>query len=148
MFGKQIAGAGALFTGVAGVMFFQAKDLEENYVKTSANIKTVAIDCYIEDARGKIVDKETDDLAYMDCALAPLVAQKHGYDAGDIHKRAQIEYIYLSPVDDNYYSGSFTRKNDVEDYAAGGEIQIFTHKTEPDKSKTPAGNVFLGDENV
>lgn len=148
MFGKQIVGAGALFTGIGGMMLYQANDLEKNYVQTSATIKAVSIDCYIQDSRGKIVDKNTDDLAYMDCALAPLVAQKHGYDENNIHKRAQIEYTYLSPIDDNYYGGAFTRKNDVEAYAVGNKIQIFTHKTEPDKSKTPAGNVFLGDSNV
>ncbi len=148
MFGKQIVGMGAIFTGVGGMMFFQAKDLEENYVKTNATIKTVTVDCYIENSRGKIVEKETDDLAYMDCLMVPFVAEKHGYRESDIHKRAQIEYVYLSPIDDNYYYGDFTRKNNVDGYTVGAAIQVFTHKTEPDKSKTPGGNLFLGDENV
>ncbi len=148
MFVKQIAVAGVALTGITGLMFSQAQDFEKNYVQTSARIKTVTVDCYIKTSRGEIVEKDTNDLAYMDCALAPLVAQKHGYRPKDVHKRAQIEYVYLSPVDDNYYSGAFTRKDDIDEYTPGAEITDFTHKTEPDKSKTPGGNPFLGDKNV
>ena len=148
MFRLRMAGLGVILVGVAGIMFFQARDLKENYVKTSATIKAVTVDCYIENAHGKIVEKDSNHLAYMDCAMAPIVAQQNGYKNNDIHKRAQIDYVYLSPVDDNYYKGSFTRKNDVDEYAVGAEIQIFSHKTEPEKSKTPGGNLFLGDANV
>ena len=148
MVARQLTIVGGLGVLVVGTMAFQANDLEKNYLKVDATIKEVKIDCYVENARSKIVEKETDDIAYMDCALAPFAAEKYGYRESDIHKRAQVVYQYKSPVDRNFYRGEFTRKDDVEAYAKGATINIFAHKEDPSKSKTPSGNLFLGDENV
>ena len=148
MFQKQIAMIGGFGVLIGATMVVQADDLKKNYVKVDATIKEVTVDCYVQNGRSKIVEKNSDELAYMDCAMAPLAAERWGYKESDIHKRAKVTYSYLSPVDRNFYRGEFVRKDDVEAYKKGASISIFAHKEEASKSKTPAGNVFLGDDNV
>lgn len=148
MFQRQIAiiaGAGVL---IGTTMVVQADDLKKNYVKVDATIKEGVIDCYVKNSRAKIVETDSDEIAYMDCAVAPLAAERWGYSKSDIHQRARVTYSYLSPVDKNFYRGEFVRTDDIEVYAKGVAISIFAHKEEAAKSKTPHGNVFLGDDNV
>ncbi|MEZ5920698.1 MAG: hypothetical protein R3C60_05040 [Parvularculaceae bacterium] len=148
MFERQIAIFGGLGALIGGTMFVQADDLKKNYTQVDATIKEVKVDCYLRDARRKLVEKDTKELAYMDCALAPFAAKKFGYGEKNIHQRAKISYSFLSPVDRNFYKGEFTRSGDVDKYVKGSTIRVYAHKSEPDKSKTPGGNVFLGDGNV
>ncbi|MEZ5922532.1 MAG: hypothetical protein R3C60_14455 [Parvularculaceae bacterium] len=148
MFERQVAIFGGLGALIGGTMFVQADDIKKNYTQVDATIKEVKIDCYLRDGRRKIVEKDTHDLAYMDCTMAPFAAKKFGYSENNIHQRATVAYSFLSPADGNFYKGEFTRSGDVEKYVEGATISVYAHKTEPGKSKTPNDNVFLGKGNV
>ena len=80
MFGRKILLLGGVFLAGVGVMFYQAVDIKANYTKVNAQITSVEVDCYVQNGKRKIVEKKTDDLAYMDCALAPIAAE-----AGVVH---------------------------------------------------------------
>lgn len=151
MFGKftltAIVLAGVVTVG-AGAMFVQANDLKKNYALVDAKITSVSIDCFIKAGRKKVVERETDKLAYMDCEMAPTVASIHGFKTGDIKKRATITYRYRSPVDQAVYTGSYTREHAVDDFVAGKEIQVYAHKAEPGNSRTTKGNLFVSDTGV
>ena len=148
MVAKQLTLAGGLGVLVIGSMFSQAKDLNENYTRIDAKIKTVSVDCHIENSTGKVVEKGKKSIAHMDCGLAPFVARQNGFTDKDIKQRAQVTYLFRSPVDGNYYTGDFTRSGDISKYTSGAEIEIYAHKENPEKSKTPSGNIFLADKNV
>jgi len=126
-------------------MFSQARDLKANYTLVEAEITDVAVQCYIERSKKKVVQKDTNDLAYMDCSVAPLVAEQHGFDDADIKQRASVTYSYRSPVDDEVYSGTYARKGEVEALVPGKTIHVHAHKVEPDKSRTSNGNLFIDD---
>lgn len=140
---------GAVIGGVAfaggALMFSQARDLKANYTLVEARITNVAVQCYIERRKKKVVEKDTDELAYMDCAIAPLVATEHGFDDSDIKQRANVTYSYQSPVDEKVYSGTYSRSGNVDTLVVGKTIQVHAHKMEADKSRTSKGNLFIDD---
>ena len=127
------------------MMFFQANDLKTHYTVVDAKITAVAVDCFIKAGRKKIVEKETEKLAYMSCDLAPAVASQFGYSDKDIKKRASVTYQYESPVDHNYYTGSYTRERDVDGLVRGKMIHVHAHLSDPEKSRTTNGNIFVAD---
>lgn len=135
----------AILVFVGAMMFGQARDLRKNYTLVDASVVSVSIDCFIEAGRKKVVMDGTRDLAYMDCALAPGVAAHHGFRARDVRQRARIGYEYTSPVDRNVYRGSYVRTGDVDRYVVGRTIRVHAHRSEPENSRTTAGNVFIED---
>ena len=148
MIGRNLVILGGGVAVVGGIMFQDAQDLKKNYTQVTATIRSVEVDCFVRNGSDKIVKKDTDELAYMDCQMAPFAAKQFGFDEDDVKQRAKVRYEYMSPIDGNYYTGEFTRNNNVEDYADGKEISVFAHKEKPEKSRTPSGNLFLGDDNV
>lgn len=133
--------AGAVVVSGVGILIHDRFDLSANYTQVKAQITTVEVDCFIKNRRGKIVDKRTNELAYMSCEIAPIAAHRHGYNKHDIKKRAKVTYDYISPVDDNYYSGEFTRTGNVDVYVTGKEIPVYAHRENPKDSRTGIGNI-------
>jgi hypothetical protein len=148
--GLKIAGAVLAVAMIAGTgaMYVQANDIKKNYTLVDARITSVSVDCFIKAGKESIVEKETNDLAYMDCAMAPTVASMHGFKESDIKKRAKVTYQYRSPADQAVHTGSYTRERDVDDLVAGEAIQVYAHNTEPDDSRTTKGNLFISDTGV
>ncbi|MEX3009256.1 hypothetical protein [Hoeflea sp. TYP-13] len=147
LFKLKIYGAvlgGALLVGGGG-MLMQANDLKKNYTLVDARISSVTFDCFIRKGKRKIVEKDTNKLAYMDCKIAPIVAAKYDYEDSAIKKRASVTYRYVSPADGRRYTGSYTRTGDVDHYEDGNMIRIHAHNTEPEKSRTTNGNLFIDD---
>ncbi len=140
---------GVLIGGVVmvggGAMYYQANDLKMNYMLVDAVITKVEVDCFVKKGKKKLVYKDTSDLAYMDCMIAPMAAAQHGFDNDDIQKRASITYRYKSPVDNRRYTGTYKRDGDIEMFARGVDIRVHAHKTEPEKSRTSKGNLFIDD---
>jgi len=148
MFGRlKLIALAALVIGVAGagLMLAQAYDLKTNYTLVDAKIMTVETDCFIESGKEKIVTKDSEKLAYMDCDLAPLVAKQHGFRESAIQKRVKVTYDYRSPVDGRMYSGDFMRTGNVDGVERGKMIQVHAHKTDPKDSRTTRSNLFLQD---
>lgn len=129
MFYVGILGAGAVAVGV------NQADLKMNYVETDATVTASKLECYIENSKSKIVEKDTGKKAYMDCKLAPLVAAAHDHDESDIHRIVRFEYRYLSPADGSSQKGKGSRTKAVDDYKIGRTVQIYAHKEEPGKSR-------------
>lgn len=139
---------GALAVLVVAVMAYQSYNLATNYTLVEARITSVDIDCFIKDGREKMVAKGTKKLAYMDCAIAPEVASLNGFKEKAVKQRAKIAYDYRSPVDSRHYKGSYVRDGEVEGYRVGKTIKVHAHKTQPSKSKTTSGNLFMADTGV
>ncbi len=135
------AGGALLFFG--GLMLGDANNLKKNYTLVDARITSVEIDCYVKKRKKKLVEKGTGKLAYMDCEIAPLAAERFGYDDNDIHRRATITYRYRSPVDNKRYKGTYTRESNIDGYRKGRIIRVHAHTSEPGKSRTTAGNLFI-----
>lgn len=129
----------------AGLMLAQAYDLRTNYTLVDAKIMSVETECFIESGKEKIVNKDSETLAYMDCDLAPLVAKQHGFKESAIQRRVTVSYDYRSPVDGQIYSGDFRRTGDVEGVKRGKMIQVHAHKTDPKDSRTTRSNLFIQD---
>lgn len=120
---------GALVYGVSEV------DKSLNYVETDAKITAAEFDCYIENSSGRIVEKKTDNLAFMSCDIAPIIAAQHGYKDSDISQRVKMEYSYYSPVDGSVQYGKHETKYNASKYQKGAVIKIFAHKEEPGKTR-------------
>lgn len=131
----------------AGAMYSQSSDLSSNYQPTQAVITATTVDCFIKNSDGEIENTTTGDLAYMDCATAPLVAVRFDYEADDIKQRVKAVYRYRSPIDGNEYEGEFTREGylKAEKLPVGKTVPVFASKTSPDKSRTSSGNPFVDD---
>lgn len=136
----KLAVFGVMAVVGAGAIALDRHDLSTNYTQVKAEITSVEVDCFVKNGRRRLVDKRTDELAYMNCDFASFAAQQHGYKNKDITKRAKVKYDYVSPVDGDYYSGEFTRTGNVDGYAAGREISVYAHKKKPEKSRMK-GNI-------
>lgn len=148
MFGRlKLIALAVVVIGIAGVglMMAQAYDLKTNYMLVDAKIMSVETECFIKSGKEKIVTKDTDELAYMDCDLAPIVAKQHGFKESAIKKRVKVSYDYRSPVDGRVYSGDFMRTGKVDGVRKGKMIQVHAHKTDPEDSRTTRSNMFLQD---
>jgi len=134
MQGKIYLGIFALIGAGVG---FSELDKSMNYVETNATVVSMEVDCFIKAGKRSVVVKETDDLAYMDCDMAPMVAVKFDHDESDIHKRAKIAFEYVSPVDGGTYSGDTTKEyeRNFRDYSVGSNFMVYAHKEKPGKSR-------------
>jgi hypothetical protein len=110
-------------------------DKSMNYIPTEATVTSTEIDCFVENSKSKIVEKDTDELAYMDCAMAPLAAAEFGHHERDIQKRIQFKYTFKSPVDGSLQFGNYTGTGDEVKYKTGTKFEVFAHKTETKKSR-------------
>ena len=109
-----------------------AADLTVNYTEVQARITKSTTDCYIENRNGRITDRRTDELAYMDCDIAPDAAAAFGYASSDIHRRSSYEFVYASPVDGSRQTGSAVDRNAAEgEYARGAVIDVYGHNEQP-----------------
>jgi len=129
-------------------MYTQSSDLTANYQPTEAVITATKVDCFIEDRDGKITDKTTGDLAYLDCEIAPLVAVKFDYGNNDVQQRVKAVYSYRFPVDGKECEGEFTcagyQKADA--LPVGKTVPVFANKSKPAESRTSSGNMFVDDK--
>lgn len=116
---------GAVAT-ISGVSF---ADRAMNYVETPAVVTAAEVDCYVKASKSELIDKTTNELAYMDCDLAPLAAQMHGFKEADIKKRTKLKFKYVSVADGSKQVGTYEDKGRT--YKVGQKIQVYSHKTEP-----------------
>lgn len=131
----SIVGKGQLFAIGAiavGVGVSQA-DKSMNYIEVEATVTKSIVDCYIENSSGRLVEKDSEKLAYMDCDQAPAAAAQFDYSKSDIKTRSQYEFTYVSPVDGSKQKGADTNK--YAEIKTGQKIKVFAHKTEPGKSR-------------
>ena len=135
-----VGGGGAL---IVGTMFFQASDINKNYVRVDAVVTSVNVDCYVKSGNKRIVKKNKDELTYMNCAIAPYAAEKFGFKKTAIKKRAKVKYEYTSPADNDMHDGEFVKKRDIDKFKEGVNIKIYAHKEIAEKTKTPFGNFFI-----
>ena len=131
----SLVGKGQLFAVGAiavGVGVSQA-DKAMNYTEVQATVTKSIVDCYVKNGKDFIAKKGTDDMAYMDCEMAPYAAEEFGFKKDDIKKRSQYEFTYVSPVDGSKQKGADT--NEYAEVKYGQKIKVFAHKTEPGKSR-------------
>lgn len=119
----------------AGAYGVSEADKSLNYIETSAIVNEVEIDCYVKSRKSKLEVKSTGELAYMDCKVAPYMAEAKGMSKKDIKKRAIVTYRYRSPVDNTRQTGEHTIKNYRDDYKPGHEFTIFAHKENPKQTR-------------
>ncbi len=129
-----------MYAGLAGVIAVGAAvsqaDKSMNHVSTDAVVTKATVDCYIENSQSKLIDKTTNEMAYLDCTLAPYAASMHGYAESDIHKRVHFEFAYTSPADGSRQTGEHTTSSGVERYDEQGEpFTIYAHKSEPSRNR-------------
>ena len=140
---------GAVIGGVAfaggALVYNQSTELRGNYTLVDAKITDVKLECFIERHERKVIRKESPELAYMDCTVAPLVARQHGFDDTDIKRRATVTYRYRSPVDDDLYSGPYAVSGVVETLVPGKTIRVHAHRVQPGQSRTGKGNLLVDD---
>ena len=132
----QLKVYGVMALGIGGMVAFSELDKSMNYVETDAYISRIDVDCFIKDSDSQVVEKSTNELAYMDCDIAPVIAPMHGHDESDIQYRYQLEYSYKAPVDRSRQKDTYTTTSHQEDkYKKNMNIKIFAHKEEPGKSR-------------
>ncbi len=124
---------GVLAAGAYGV---SETDKSLNYIETDAKITKLTTECTVQKRKSKLVNKETGDLAYMDCKLAKLVAPIKGYSVSDVRYHHKIEYKYKSPVDNEWHNdkGSKTAYSEGK-YKKGQSFKVLAHKTDANKTR-------------
>ena len=127
--------------GIIGVLAAGAYGLSEtdkslNYVETTAKITKLSTECTVEKRKSKLVEKDTGDLAYMECDLAKVIAPIKGYSVSDIKYHHTMEYRYLSPADNNWHKDKGTKTSYSEGkFINGQKFQILAHKTKANKTR-------------
>lgn len=116
---------GAVAT-ISGVSF---ADREMNYAETPAVVTAAEVDCYVRARKRELIDKTTNELAYMDCDLAPIAAKMHGFSEADVSKRTKLKFRYVSVADGSKQVGEYEDKGRT--YKVGQKITVYSHKTEP-----------------
>lgn len=106
-----------------------------NYTEVQGTVKKAEIDCFVKSGKRSLVEKETDNLAYMDCDMAPLIAVQFGYDESDVKQRAKFTYQYTSPVDGSLQEDKAERDGSVGMYQKGSSLTVYAHNDEPTKSR-------------
>ncbi len=123
--------AGLCAIGLIGLAYVYSQvDRMMNYTQAEAFLTTVKYDCFIKSRKEKIVKKDTNAMAYMDCAEAAQVAEHFGHKKSDIKKRATLAFNYTSPVDHMTHHGEHTKEDvDPQTFAfkEGQTIQIYAH---------------------
>jgi predicted ferric reductase len=119
---------------IATVAAVSQVDKTMNYIETDATVTSAKIDCYVKSGKRKLVEKKTDQMAYMDCQLAPFAAKEFGYKESDVHERAKLTFKFKSPVDGSQQKGDHT-DNYSGSYKVGQKIKIYAHKSEPGTSR-------------
>lgn len=132
----QLKSIGVVAAAVGVFAVVDQTDKRLNYTPVPAEITELKIDCRLENDDKKLVDKETDEIAYMDCSFAHVAAVKYDYKENDIKKRATITYAFTSPVDNQVYEAEYVDKYfDDGDYALNAQVEVFAHKKTANKSR-------------
>jgi hypothetical protein len=119
-----------------GAMAVDQYNLSTNYTEVEGKVTSTKVDCYVEGGRSKLVEKETNQMAYMSCAEAEAAAVEFGYKPKDVHRRVELSYNYRSPVDGNMYTGTYTDSDaDEGEYKKGGALMVHAHIETPDESR-------------
>jgi hypothetical protein len=121
------------FIGV--VVAYNLVDRGLHYQETEAKLMAVKVDCYIKARKKKLVDKDGNELAHMDCKDAPAVAEHFGFKSSDVRKRAVLKFEFKSPVDGSRQTGEHTDNYATADYKVGQTVKIYAHTTEPAQSR-------------
>lgn len=106
-------------------------DKTMNYIQVEAVVTTAKVDCFIKSGKESVVEKKTDKLAYMDCAMAPFAAAEYGFKDTDISKRTTFSYSYMSPVDGSKHKGEHIQE--YAEYKVGTKVKVYAHKEDPSK---------------
>jgi hypothetical protein len=123
---------GVLAAGIGVVYTVSMVNRAVNYTETPAKVKSVTVDCYVEDGDSKIVKKGSKDRAYMDCAMAPIAAAQFGYKDRHIKKRQTVTFTYSSPVDKAAHDGKHEVNDSDTIYKPGQTIEIYAHTSSAD----------------
>jgi hypothetical protein len=140
---------GGIFGLVGVTMAYQSIDSKINYSLVRATILTADQDCYIQNSnRDRVVDRSTEELAYVACHDAPAIATAQGFEPDDVHRRVRFEYQFMSPVDNQLYRGNYERNDPSPRLTVGSQIEVYAHSEQADLSRTNAANWFLDDTGV
>ena len=131
----RAAGMGIVAGGIGLFAVVDQTDKAMNYTEVEGTITELVVDCYLENDDHKLVDKETDKMAYMDCEMAPFAAARFGYEEKDIKRRASVTYAYVSPVDQQTHTGDYSTKHYHQNYEEDMPVTVFAHKKDPAKSR-------------
>lgn len=135
MFGIQGKMLAVMLVGGGVVYGVSELDKSMNYVETTGVVTSAKVECFIKTGKRSVVVKNSDELAYMNCTIAPMVAKRFGHEKSAIKKRAKIEYKFNSPVDGKSYTGNFIEKYNVAKYKHGAKFKVFAHKSSAEKSQ-------------
>ncbi len=128
-FKGQMLGIGV----IAAAIGVSEVDKTMNYTQVDALVTKAEVDCFIKSGNESVVKKDTEELAYMDCAIAPFAAAEYGFKDEDISKRTKLAFSYTSPVDGSKQKGTHTQEH--AEYKVGQKIKIYAHKEEPGKNR-------------
>lgn len=123
---------------VAGTVAYGASEADKkmHYVETDAVVKTAKIECYVEQGKNFVADKKTNQMAYMNCDLAPYAAEQFSFSKSDIHHRNTMTYSFKSPVDGKTYVDNYeTTSEPLASLTSGKHFKMYAHKTEASKSR-------------
>ena len=131
---KTYGAMGAMLA--VGVGVSQA-DKSMNYTPVDATVTASVVDCYVKSNKTQLVERGSEDRAYMGCDVAPMAAAVHGYDASDVHVRVKFEYEFVSPIDGSVQTGDGSREGSAAaEYNAEGKVfTIYAHKEDPAKRR-------------
>lgn len=132
--GTKTIVAGLVVVGVGGEVLYDNFDRATNYTKVSGVVEKIDDICTVESSKGKLVDRETEELKYFDCEIAAVIAPMRGFSKHNINKHQNVIFSYVSPIDSSKYSGSRVIKfYDNEEYEVGKETAVYASNTEPSK---------------
>ena len=145
---SYLMGLGGAVILLAGLSLYNSLELSMQYEPVQAEVDSVEKDCFIAGYRKKIVHTDTNELAYMECDLAPIVASQHGMSKSNIKVRYRIEYTYQYPANGAWYDGKYTDKvsyvaveEEGEDpWYEGKVFKVYVHKKNPEKSRVVKGD--------
>lgn len=126
---------------IGGVMLFVVVGMgltewnhNVNYVPANASITEVSSSCYLKKVDRGVLTKTTTTTDSIDCNEAERLAASHPeYQGMDVKGTIEVEYDYISPVDNKRHHGdlgfSYESNPRLADAKRGDVLPILAHKT-------------------
>lgn len=120
---------------IIGVPVVMLNHVDAAYTKVSATVQSMEKDCFVKIARTSLIDKETGEMAFLDCDEAEIIAPLKGLSKSAVRPRYRVTVSYVSPADSTSREAKFAFTSGREKkYAVGKTLTIRAHNKDPLKA--------------
>ncbi len=125
------------FVAIGGMLYaVDEHDKATNYRHVIGQVVSDTAVCHLKKVSYGLV-KTTKTTRDGPCGIVREIAAEPDFKDFDLVKTDTVSYRYESPIDHNYYSGTYTTTttNENTTLAVGQDVKILAHNKKPGKSR-------------